>query len=227
MTPQSAPSSSSSWWRDLFDLKTVMAVISFGMSAVAFYRSNLYVKDDLELSVNEISYQTNAAGLYMTMSLANLGNRDAQVLRVRPLLWAQQGNHEGWRPLNDPVDTAIRPNRPEPPFTVRAASFEGVRLSAALDPAEAEHHVEPIDPSFEAIYLGIEIAAVDGGGATSMVQIPVTRLQLDREGRILAAQPTIHRTLNVLQDIAGVPPGDQLIVNKHTPFVWADQHYRP
>src|SRR5262245_54318187 len=70
------------------DLSTVMALIALGISGLSFYRSYLYTKQDLEVTVTEVSYITNQGEIYMTIAFSNGGNRDAAVLRVEPALWS-------------------------------------------------------------------------------------------------------------------------------------------
>src|SRR5207253_2473874 len=69
------------------DLGTLMALIALGISGLSFYRSFIYTKQDLEVTVTEVSYMTNQGGVYMSIAFSNGGNRDAAVLRVEPALW--------------------------------------------------------------------------------------------------------------------------------------------
>ncbi|MGE5244596.1 MAG: hypothetical protein ACM3SQ_10260 [Betaproteobacteria bacterium] len=55
---------------------------------------------------------------------------------------------------------------------------------------------------------------------------PVARLLIDKRGRIVGADPAIHRTLSGFSDLHTAPPGDSLTANKQTPFVWASEDYR-
>jgi len=65
---------------------TVLAVAALLVSGLSFYRSYLYTKQDLEITVTEASYVTNQGGVYLTIAFSNGGNRDAAVLRVEPAL---------------------------------------------------------------------------------------------------------------------------------------------
>jgi hypothetical protein len=51
-------------------------------------------------------------------------------------------------------------------------------------------------------------------------------LLIDKRGRIMGAEPTIHRRLAGFSDLQAPPPGDSLTSNKQTPFVWAEEDYR-
>ena len=68
----------------------VLAVCALGVSGLSFYRSYIYTKQQLDITVTEVSYITNQGELYMTVAFANGGNRDAALLRVEPALWAHR-----------------------------------------------------------------------------------------------------------------------------------------
>src|SRR5262249_3808317 len=110
---------------------------------------------------------------------------------------------------------------PKMPAIVKAGGIEVVTLSASLDPARAE---QALVSSHGAAFLGIRVATMNSDGNLFLLQHPVARLVIDREGRIHNAEPAIHRSLSGFLDIDGAPPGDQLQSNKKTPFVWADPH---
>jgi hypothetical protein len=81
------------------DLTTVMALIALAISGLSFYRSYIYTKHDLEITVTEVSYVTNQGELYMSIAFSNGGNRDAAVLRVEPALWnAERKPEPAWTP---------------------------------------------------------------------------------------------------------------------------------
>ncbi|MBW8862414.1 MAG: hypothetical protein JF601_08600 [Acidobacteria bacterium] len=74
-------------WVPHIELGTVLAVAALLVSGLSFYRGYLYTKQDLEITVTEVSYVTNQGGVYITIAFSNGGNRDAAVLRVEPALW--------------------------------------------------------------------------------------------------------------------------------------------
>src|SRR5437773_10229286 len=74
--------------RAQMDLTTVVALIALAISGLGFYRSYFYTKQNLEVTVTEVSYVTNQGELYMTIAFSNGGNRDAAVLRVEPAIWS-------------------------------------------------------------------------------------------------------------------------------------------
>src|SRR5579862_3916293 len=88
-------------WRIRMDLTTFVAVSALALSASSFYRSYLYTKQQLDVTVTEVSYVTNQGELYMTVAFANAGNRDAAVLRVEPTLWSRRNESSApeWVPL--------------------------------------------------------------------------------------------------------------------------------
>jgi hypothetical protein len=204
------------------DFGTVMALLALAVSSLSFYRSYLYTKQDLEITVTEVSYVTNQGGLYITIAFSNGGNRDAAVLRVEPALWsAEQGGQPRWRPLLDKVHSDIPLTVPRTPLVVKAGGVEVVRMSATLNAADAE---QSSLPGQGGTFLGIRVATMTSGGDLYLLEHAVARLALDREGHIQAAEPAIHQTLRGFEDMKVAPPGDRLQSNKKTPFVWADQH---
>jgi hypothetical protein len=50
-------------WRAQMDLTTVVAVIALAISGLSFYRSYIYTKQDLQITVTEVSYGTNQGEL--------------------------------------------------------------------------------------------------------------------------------------------------------------------
>lgn len=208
------------WWLQL-DFGTVMAVLALAISSLSFYRSYIYTKQDLEITVTEVSYVTNQGGLYMTVAFSNGGNRDAAVLRMEPALWTADGSSGQWQPLVDRVHPDIPLTKPPTPLVVKAGGVEVVRLSAQLAAAAAERSSLR---SQDAAFLGIVVTTMNSDGNLYRLEHAVARLTLDRDGHIRGADPAIHQTLSGFTDLNVAPPGDKLQSNKKTPFVWADQH---
>jgi hypothetical protein len=211
-------------WRVKMDFAAVMAVMALSLSALSFYRSYIYTKNALDVTVTEVSYATNQGSLYMTVAFANAGNRDAALLRVEPALWGRREKPTPeWIPLVARVHPDIPVTAPKMPSVVKAGGVELVTLSAALDPRRAE---EALIASQGGAFVGIRVATMNSDGNLFLLQHPVARLVIDRQGRIHGAEPTIHQSLSGFLDLEGAPPGDQLQANKKTPFVWADEHSR-
>jgi hypothetical protein len=219
--PLNGPSPARPGWRAGLELTSLAAIGALALSGLSFYRSFVYEKQQLDITVTEVSYVTNQGELYMTVAFANGGNRDAALLRVEPALWGRRNKQEpGWIPLIEKVHPNIPVTAPKTPTVVHAGGVEMVTLSARLDPEVAEQAVAAKDGAF----VGIRVATMNADGNLYLVHHPVARLTLDAQGRIRGAEPAIHRSLSGFVDIAGAPPGDQLQSNKKTPFVWADQH---
>jgi hypothetical protein len=198
-----------------------MAFFALVVSALSFYRSYIYTKQDLEVTVTEVSYVTNQGELYVSIAFSNGGNRDAAVLRVEPALWNANRKPDGaWVPLVDQVHPNIAVTAPKTPLIVKAGGVEVVTLSALLNPADAE---QSYVSSERAAFLGIRVATMNSDGNLYLLEHAVARLNLDGEGRIKSAEPAIHQTLRGFEDTRVAPPGDKLQSNKKTPFVWADQ----
>jgi len=209
-------------WVPHVELGTVLAVAALLVSGLSFYRSYLYTKQDLEITVTEVSYVTNQGGVYITIAFSNGGNRDAAVLRVEPALWAGAGTPQAaWKALLDKVHPEIPLTAPRTPLVVKAGGVEVVRLAAMLHAADAESSSLP---SQGGAFLGIRVATMNSDGNLYLLEHAVARLTLDRDGRIQRADPAIHQTLRGFEDLEVAPPGDKLQSNKKTPFVWADQH---
>src|SRR5256885_805674 len=112
-------------WRAQMDLTTVVAVLAFAVSGLSFYRSYVYVKQDLEVTVTEVSYVTNQGELYMTVAFSNGGNRDAALLRAEPALWGRRGDAKPeWLPLVARVHPDIPVTAPKMPAIVHAGGVE-------------------------------------------------------------------------------------------------------
>jgi hypothetical protein len=216
------PAERSRGWRTGMELTTVVALGALGLSGLSFYRSYVYEKQQLDITVTEVSYVTNQGELYMTVAFANAGNRDAALLRVEPALWGHRNTPDArWIPLTEKVHPNIPVTMPKTPMVVRAGGVEMVTLSAKLDPLQAE---EALASAQGSAFVGIRVATMNADGNLFLVHHPVARLLIDGQGRIRGAEPAIHRSLSGFIDIEGAPPGDMLQSNKKTPFVWADEH---
>jgi len=208
------------WWTWM-ELPTIVAVCALVLSGLGFYRSYIYEKQALDITVTEVSYVTNQGELYMTVAFANGGNRDAALLRVEPALWGQRNDKAAeWIPLTGKVHADIPVTVPKTPTVVRAGGVELVTLSARLVPLDAEQTVAHTQGG---AFVGIRVATMNADGNLYLLHHAVARLLLDRQGRIRGAEPAIHRSLSGFTDVEGAPPGDLLQSNKKTPFVWADE----
>jgi len=205
------------------DLNTIMAVVALVISGLGFYRSYIYTKQQLDVTVTEVSYVTNQGELYISVAFSNGGNRDAAVLRIEPALWSSAGGDKGaWHPLVNRVHPDIPVTMPKTPLTVKAGGVEVVALSAQLDPTNAERSSIAAQGG---AFLGIRVATMNSDGNLYLLEHAVARLALDREGHIVNADPAIHQTLSGFADVQSGPPGDRLQSNKKTPFVWADRQF--
>lgn len=211
-------------WRKWMDLAPSATVVALILSCLSFYRSYFYINQRLEVTVTEVSYGTNRGELYMTVAFSNGGNRDAAVLRVEPALWAKRGKSEPeWVPVVTPVARDIPVVAPKTPLVVKSGGVEVLTLSTLLNPADVEG---TLTASQGGAFLGLRVATMNSDGNLYLLEHPVARLRIDRSGRIVQADPAIHRTLSGFSDLVVAPPGDSLTANKQTPFVWADEHYR-
>jgi hypothetical protein len=209
-------------WRAQMDVTTVVALLALTISGLGFYRSYIYTKQDLEVTVTEVSYVTNQGELYITIAFSNGGNRDAAVLRVEPALWiADRKPQAAWVPLVGKVHPDIPVTAPKTPLIVKAGGVEVVTLSAMLTAAAAEQSSLAAQGG---TFLGIRVATMNSDGNLYLLEHAVARLALDGEGHIQGAEPAIHQTLSGFEDLRVAPPGDMLQSNKKTPFVWADRH---
>jgi len=107
-------------WRVKMDFAAVMAVLALSLSALSFYRSYIYTKHQLDVTVTEVSYVTNEGSLYMTVAFTNAGNRDAALLRVEPALWGRREKTPEWIPLVVKVHPDIPVTAPNMPSVVKA-----------------------------------------------------------------------------------------------------------
>jgi hypothetical protein len=214
------PQSNLRRWMDLTTSATLVALV---LSVLSFYRSYFYINQQLEVTVTEVSYGTNRGELYMTVAFSNSGNRDAAVLRVEPALWARHSKPDfEWVPVVARVAPDIPLVAPRTPLVVKSGGVEVLTLSTLLNPGEAEKtHLSKEGGAF----LGIRVATMNSDGNLYLLEHPVARLLIDSKGRIVRADPAIHRTLSGFADLQAAPPGDSRTPNKQTPFVWADEHY--
>src|SRR3954468_24392730 len=209
-------------WVPHIELGTVLALAALLVSGLSFYRGYLYTKQDLEITVTEVSYVTNQGGVYITIAFSNGGNRDAAVLRVEPALWTGENTPQAaWKALLDKVHPEIPLTSPRTPLVVKAGGVEVVRLAAMLDPADAESSSLA---SQGGAFLGIRVATMNSDGNLYLLEHAVAGLTLDRDGRIHRADPAIPQRLPGFEDLKAAPPGDKPQANKRAPFVWADQH---
>src|SRR2546425_4019774 len=124
------------------DITVIIALVAVALSGISFYRSYIYTKQQLDVTVTEVSYVTNQGELYMTVAFSNGGNRDAAVLRVEPALWSRRGKTNAeWTAIVGRVHPDIPPTEPKMPAVIRAGGVEGVKVSAKLNPADVEQPV--------------------------------------------------------------------------------------
>jgi hypothetical protein len=211
-------------WRARMDITTLVALMALAVSGLSFYRSYIYTKQQLDVTVTEVSYMTNEGELYITVAFSNGGNRDAALLRVEPALWGLRPGKTKmeWIALVDKVHPNIAVTTPKMPTVVKAGGVEMVSLSAMLSPARAE---EVGVTGQGGAFVGVRVATMNSDGNLYLLEHPVARLVIDRQGRIHGAQATIHQSLSGFVDLEGAPPGDMQQANKKTPFVWADEHF--
>jgi hypothetical protein len=220
---ETAQEASAASQRTKLDVTVMIAIMALTLSAVSFYRSYIYTKQQLDVTVTEVSYNTNQGGLYMTVAFSNGGNRDAALLRIEPALWGRRDTPNlRWVPIGGRVHSDIPPTDPKVPTIIKAGGVEVVSLAAKLEAADVE---EPVALSQGSAFLGIRVATMNSDGNLYLVEHPVARLTLDKEGHILRAEAAIHKSLSGFNNLAGAPPGDTLQANEKTPFVWADKQY--
>ena len=144
------------------ELTTVVAICALSLSGLSFYRSYIYEKQQLDITVTEVSDVTNQGELYMTVAFANGGNRDAALLRVEPALWGHRNKKEAeWIPLTAKVHPDIAVTSPKTPTVIRAGGVEMVTLSAKLDPVDAEH---ALTVTQDGAFVGIRVATMNSSG---------------------------------------------------------------
>lgn len=211
-------------WRKWLDLTQTASIIALAISLFSFYHSYVYVNQQLDVTVTEVSYGTNRGELYMTVAFSNGGNRDAAVLRAEPALWARGANGKSeWVPVVKRVAPDLPVVSPRVPLVVKSGGVEVVTLSTMLDPAEAERTLVSLN---DKAFLGLRVATMAADGNLYLLETTVARMQISKDGRILGAEPAIHHSLSGFSDLHLEPPGESLTANKQTPFVWAEEHYR-
>jgi hypothetical protein len=212
-------------WRKWMDLTQSASIIALALSLFSFYRSYVYVNQQLDVTVTEVSYGTNRGELYMTVAFSNGGNRDGAVLRVEPALWARGANGKPqWVSIASPVSPQIPLVAPRVPLVVKSGGVEVVTLSNVLNPGEAEKTL--VQTEGGSAFLGIRVATMASDGNLYLIEHPVARLSIDKDGRILSAAAAIDKTLPGFSDVQVLPPGTAVTNNKQKPFVWAEEHYR-
>jgi len=212
------------WWRPHLDINMTVAVLAFVVSGLSFYRSYIYTKQQLDLTVTEVSYVTNQGELYLTVAFTNSGTRDAALLRVEPILWSRHGKPTPeWMPITGRIANLPLTN-PKMPMIVRAGGVEVIVVSAKLDASDAETPVVSAAAQ-GGTFLGLRVATMNSDGNLYLVEHPVARLRIDGQGHISDAEAAIHKSLSGFSDLVEAPPGDRSQANKRTPFVWADKHY--
>ena len=211
-------------WRKWMDLTQTASIIALALSLFSFYRSYVYVNEQLDVTVTEVSYGTNRGELYMTVAFSNGGNRDAAVLRVEPALWARGATQTPqWVPVVKRVADDLPIVNPRTPLVVKSGGVEVVSLSTLLDPAEAERILVSLQGG---AFLGLRVATMASDGNLYLIEHPVARLSIDDNGRILSAAPAIDKSLPGFSDLQQAPPGSAITAKRQTPFVWAEEHYR-
>lgn len=209
--------------QDWLNLTAIATFVALALSLYNFYRSYLYVSEELEVTITELSYVTNKSELYMVLAFSNPGNRDAAVLRVEPLLWASRESKPAmWEALVEKV-SEIPLTAPRTPMIVRAGGVEVVTLTAQLDPKLAE---QTSVSSLGGAFVGVRVSTMNASGNLYQVEHSVAVLKTGPQGNIIAGEPTIHRTLPGFSDTEGPPPGEVRQATKQTPFVWAEEHWR-
>src|SRR6185503_16842631 len=139
------------------------------------------------------------------VAFSNSGNRDAAVLRVEPALWGRGAKSTAeWVPIVQPVAPDLPVVAPRTPLVVRAGGVEVITLSTLLNAADAEKRLSTAQGK---AFLGVRVATMNSDGNLYLLEHPVAGLQLDG-GRIIRADPAIHRTLSGFSDVQQQPPGD-------------------
>ena len=63
------------------DIAAFGALVALILSAASFYWSYFYTKQQLDVTVTSVSFNTNQGEVYMTVAFSNGGNRDAEERR--------------------------------------------------------------------------------------------------------------------------------------------------
>src|SRR5262244_571744 len=116
------------------DIAAIGALVALLLSAASFYWSYFYTKQDLEVTVTSVSFNTNQGEVYMTVAFSNDGNRDAVLLRVEPSLWSKRKGQDkaDWTSLVTKVAPDVPLSDPKVPMVVKAGGVEVIRLAAKL-----------------------------------------------------------------------------------------------
>ena len=177
-------------------------IVALALSLLSFYRSYFYINQQLDVTVTEVSYGTNRGELYMTVAFSNGGNRDAAVLRIEPALWTRRAKSDRWVPLVERVSPTFRSWRRGLRWSSSPAASRCC-LSTMLNAADAE---KALASAQGGAFLGIRVATMNSDGNLYLLEHPVARLLIDGKGRIVSADPAIHRTLPGFDDLRAAPP---------------------
>src|SRR4051812_35201951 len=176
-------------WGKWIDFGQSATIIALTLSLFSFYHSYVYVNQQLDVTVTEVSYGTNTGELYITVAFSNGGNRDAAVLRLESALWAHgSGGKTQWVPIMTPVAPDLPIVTPHVPLVVKSGGVEVVRLSTLLNAKEAEKRLVQFQ---DGAFLGIRVATMASDGNLYLLEHPVARLNIDRSGRIMGAEAAI------------------------------------
>src|SRR4030095_17227335 len=100
MAQETAQEASAASQRTKLDITDMIAIMALALSAVSFYRGYIYTKQQLDVTVTEVSYNTNQGALYMTVAFSNGGNKDAALLRIEAALWGRRDTPDlPWVPI--------------------------------------------------------------------------------------------------------------------------------
>ena len=69
-------------WRLKLDFAAVMALSALTLSVLGFYRSYIYTKHQLDVTVTEVSYVTNQGEVYISVAFSNGGRRLAMAPKI-------------------------------------------------------------------------------------------------------------------------------------------------
>src|SRR4029450_9088672 len=117
--------------RKNLDITVMIAIMALALSAVSFYRGYIYTKQQLDVTVTEVSYKTNQGALYMTVAFSNGGDRGGALLRIEPALWGRRDTPNlRWVPIVGRVHSDIPPTDPKVPTIIKAGGVESVALAA-------------------------------------------------------------------------------------------------
>jgi hypothetical protein len=212
-------------WGKWIDFGQSATIIALTLSLFSFYHSYVYVNQQLDVTVTEVSYGTNSGELYMTVAFTNGGNRDAAVLRLEPALWARGPDGKPkWIPVTTPVSADLPVVTPRVPLVVKSGGIEVVKLANMLNAVDAEKRLVSLPK--DGAFLGIRVTTMASDRNLYLIEHPVARLTIDGNGRILGATPAIDKSLPGFTDVEKDPPGDAITNNRQKPFVWAEEHYR-